>query len=219
MPERKLMQGKSVILLALCFLALSACAPRFSQVGPGKPIELSESEALVFGKIMFIENGEEKVPYGAWTRKPFPTVFGVESEKYYVAPEVEKDGSFYWKVPRGTYIISKVEYAYTVLPQVAFQAPPDAEAVYLGTLIIDVETKRIIAARHAEKINAISVVNEFDKAREALLSRNPGFPGRMEERLMVHDKSIPIDEGLLTRDLLRDIILILTAPPSPLWQQ
>jgi hypothetical protein len=82
-----------------------------------------------------------------------------------------------------------------------------------------VETKRIIAARHAEKINAISVVNEFDKAREALLSRNPGFPGRMEERLMVHDKSIPIDEGLLTRDLLRDIILILTAPPSPLWQQ
>jgi hypothetical protein len=213
------MRKKLIAILVLCFLALSGCVSRLGRVGPGEAIALPESEALIFGKIIFIENNEEKAPYGAWTRKPFPTVFQVESEKYYVGPEVERDGSFYWKVPRGTYVVSKVEYAYAVLPQVAFQTPPEADAVYLGTLIIDVETRQMVAFRYAEKINAISVVNEFDKAREALLSRNPGFSGRMEERLMVHDKSIPIDEGLLTRGLLRDIILILAAPPSPLWQQ
>lgn len=211
------MQRKFIIILLLCFLALSGCASRLSQVGPGKTITLSESEALIFGKIKFIENNEEKIPYSAWTSKPFPTIFQIESEKYFVGPAVERDGSFYWIVPKGTYIISKIEYAYSVLPKVAFQVSYKVDAVYLGTLIIDVETKQIIAARHVKKINNITIVNEFDKAKKTLLIRNPDFSGRIEKNLMVHDKSIPIDEKLLTKEFLREILLILTTPPSPLF--
>ena len=95
------MRRKLTIIFFLAFLAFSGCAPRLSikEIKPGKTITLSESEALVFGKVVFIENGEEKVPYCWWRQKPIPSIFHIESEKHTRWWSLEENGNFYWVVP------------------------------------------------------------------------------------------------------------------------
>lgn len=196
---------KSIIFLLLLFLLPSGCAPQLNikKVDPGKPLSLSENEAVVFGKVRFIEKGETN----PWGVPVVLTLFHVESEKYNTYVLVEKDGSFFWIVPRGTYIISEIKgYEFTILPQIAFQAPLEADAYYLGTLIIDLETRKILAVRYIKKLNDIRVEDEFDKARDALMNRNPDFTGKVGKNQMIYDTSIPIDTSLYTQRKLLGIL-------------
>ncbi len=200
------MKTKLSIILLVWLLPLSGCTTRLTEVLPGKAVALSESEAFTFGKIIFIENNEEKVPYSLWGRRPFPVVFEAKSERYFVGPEVEKDGSFYWMVPRGTYILSSIKYHYSVPPQVAFQVPFEASAIYLGTLVIDVEIKKLIAFSSAKKIKKITIIDEFEKAKETLRNRNPDFMTKIGKNLMIHDERIPIERSSYTQKSLSDIL-------------
>jgi hypothetical protein len=209
------MKTKLSIIFFIWLLALSGCAARLTEVGPGKAVVLSEREALIFGKIIFKENNEENVPYSLWSRRPFPVVFQVESEKYLVGPEVENDGSFYWIVPRGTYILSSIKYNnYSLPPQVAFRVPFEASAIYLGTLVIDVEIKKLIAFRSAKKINSITIIDEFEKTKETLRNRNQYFTAKIEKNLMIHDERIPIERNLYTQKSLLDILKAIGSQPS-----
>jgi len=213
------MQGKFLVILLVCFFALPGCAAWVRQVHPGKTIILSKNEALIFGKIIFIENNVVKTPYSFWTRKPSPTIFRLESKQYLRGREVEKDGSFYWIVPKGTYIISEVQYAYPVLTQVAFQVPDSSDAVYLGTLTLDVETGNMLLFRYVKKVKSTTVVDDFDNAKKTLLIRNQDITGSIEKNLMVHDESIPLDWRLIDKETYWDNILILFSPSFPLWQR
>lgn len=213
------MQRKFIVTLLIWILALSGCAT-IRVADPEKTVALSENEAVVFGKIIFIENNEEKIPYGFWGRKPWMRFFRIESEEFLrwgFEPAYEKDGSFYWIVPRGTYVIPDIRFGYVILPQIAFQVPLGADAFYLGTLKIDVETKQIIAAHFVKKINSITISDEFDKAKETFMGRNPDFSGKIEKSLLIHDKSIPVDKSLLTKRLLLDTLMHLLQ--SPLFKQ
>lgn len=205
------MERKLIITLLIGIMVLSGCAT-IRAVGPGKKVALSENEAIVFGKVIFIENNKEKIPYSAWTRgKPQMSFFRIESNKYIdqgFDPIYEKDGSFYWIMPTGTYIIPDIQFDYIILPQVAFQVPSGGDAFYLGTLKIDAETKQIIARHYIKKLNSITVVDEFDKANEALISHSPDFKGTIRKNLMIHDPSIPIDRSIYTQ---RQFLTILNA--------
>ncbi len=208
------MKTKLSILLLIGLLGLGCCAARFTEVLPGKAVALSEGEALVFGKIIFTENNEEKVPYGLYSQRPFPVAFQVESGKNFVAPEVEKDGSFYWIVPRGTYVLSSIKYNFSIPPQVAFQVPTEGGAIYLGTLMIDVEVKNLIAFRSLKKLNNITVMDEFEKAKETLAKRNPDFKIKVEKNLMIHDERIPVERSLYTQKSLSNILSGVESQPS-----
>ena len=208
------MKTKLSILLLIGLLGLGCCAARFTEVFPGKAVALSESEALVFGKIIFTENNEEKVPYGLYSQRPFPVAFQIESEKNFVGPEVEKDGSFYWIVPRGTYVVSSIKYNFSIPPQVAFQVPSEAGAIYLGTLVIDVEVRNLIAFRSVKKLNSITIMDEFEKAKETLKKRNPDFKTKIEKNLMLHDERIPIERSLYTQKSLSNILSTVESQPS-----
>lgn len=200
------MKTKLSIFLLIGLLGLGSCAARFTEVLPGKAIPLSESEALVFGKIIFTENNEEKVPYGLYSRRPFPVAFQIESGKNFVGPEVEGDGSFYWIVPRGIYVLSSIKYNYSVTPQAAFRVPSEGGAIYLGTLLVDVDVRKLIAFRSVTKVNNITVMDEFEKGKETLRSRNPQFKVKIEKSLMIHDERIPIERSSYTQESLLNII-------------
>ncbi len=203
------MERKWIITLLIGILALSGCAT-IRAVGPGKTVAFAENEAIVFGRVIFIENNQEKIPYSMWTRpKPRMSFFRIESEKYIdwgFDPIYEKDGSFYWIMPTGTYIIPDIRFGYVILPQVAFQVPSGGDAFYLGTLKIDAETKQIIARHYIKKLNSITVVDEFAKANEAFISRSPDFKGTIKKNLMIHDPSIPIDRSLYTKRKFLNIL-------------
>lgn len=61
-------------------MTLPGCATWIKTVGEGEKIALSENEAFMFGKLVFVENGSETRRYSFW-RKPFSSIFQVESEK------------------------------------------------------------------------------------------------------------------------------------------
>lgn len=200
------MKMKVSIILLIWILPLFGCTTRLTEVFPDEAVPSSESEALVFGKIIFVENNKEEIPYGLWSQRPFPVFFQVESEKNFVGPEVEKDGSFYWIAPRGTYIVTSIKYKYSFPPQVAFRVPLEAGAIYLGTLVIDVETKNLIAFRSVKKANSITIVDEFEKAKETVRKRNPHFEAKIEKSLMIHDDRIPVERSLYTQKSLSNIL-------------
>ncbi len=208
------MKIKLSILLLIGLLGLGSCAARFTEVLPGTAVALSKGEALVFGKIIFTENNEEKVPYGLYTQSPFPVAFQIESGKNFVGPEVERNGSFYWIVPRGTYVVSSIKYNFSLPPQVAFQVPSEGGAIYLGTLMIDVEVRNLIVSHSVKKLNSITVMDEFEKAKETLKKRNPGFKNKIEKNLMVHDERIPMDRNLYTQNLISNILSPVESQPS-----
>ncbi len=161
------------------------------KVYPGKSVPLSEGEAIIFGKIVFIENNKEKIPYNSW-RLPIVSIFNADHGKDVGQWSVDKDGSFYWIVPRGVHIISEIRYDYTIRPQIAFQVPSSVDAFYLGTLKLDITMKRIVARHYLKSVNSITITDEFDKAKETLLSRNPEFTSKIGKSLMIHtNPSLP----------------------------
>jgi hypothetical protein len=66
----------------------------------GQSSSLADNEAIVFGKLLFIEHNQEMIPYGGWTRgKPRMSFFRVESEEYVewgFDPIYGEDGNFSW---------------------------------------------------------------------------------------------------------------------------
>jgi hypothetical protein len=212
------MRKKIIIVLLLYLISLSGCATAVKSIGHGEKIALSENEAFVFGKIVFVENGTETLPYSS-RRNPFLSIFQVESEKRVRSLFPEKDGAFYWIVPRGTYLVNTITYrdawfgtqgSYILQPQVVFQTPSGADAFYMGTLIIDAEVgKHLLGEVYLKKVNSIRVVDEFDKAKEAVISANPELAKRMVKNLMIHDRSLPVDPQLQNKKDLIDILGII----------
>ena len=137
-----MLKSKVIIIFTLTVFTLSACVTKTSMkgLGPGESFDSSRGQALVFGKIVIIENGKEW-PY--IYERPVASLFQLESKKYFVGPEVSEDGSFVWIIPKGTYIVSEIyssAHDTYFSPQISFHVPPEGQIFYVGTLKIDIET-------------------------------------------------------------------------------
>ncbi len=209
------MTKKLLTALLTLMLALSGCAGfDVKYLDRGEPLKAPDEAALVYGKIIIVENGKPTAPYSM--RFPLLTLFHVESGKKSGRLAVESDGSFYWVVPRGTYIITAITYhdawhgsigSYVFQPQAVFQTPFGADAFYPGTLIIDVDVgRRLLGEYYLEKVTGVRVEDEFDAAKGSILNRNPELLARMEKNLMIHSKSIPIDPELQKKKALSDLL-------------
>jgi hypothetical protein len=127
--------GLWIVFIAL---ALSGCAslPETRQARPALqdgPVVLQPGEILVFGRLLFTENGQSKVPYGLgkplWQLEtPAPASGSAPSTaKRTILPFLRTDaeGFFAYAIPAGQYIIAHVEpLGYTPLlrPGLEFDA-------------------------------------------------------------------------------------------------
>lgn len=182
-----------ILAMFLVSWGLTGCASRLSvkTVDPTETVEHLEKEALIFGKIIFRENGEEMVPYGIF-RKPALTLLHIESGKQKVMT-LQRDGAFYWMVPRGTYNIPDIGYDrcdYLIYPRVTFSIPPEGGAFYLGTLTIDMGIERFLFIRLSQEINSIEVIDEFDVAKRVLTT-----PPAIEKSLMIPGKFYSVERA------------------------
>jgi len=75
-------------------------------------------------------------------------------------------------------------------PQIAFQVGTDAEAYYLGTLLIDAEIERSALTVKIKRFT-IAVADEYGQDAQLLARQLPSFQGRAEKVLMVDDARIP----------------------------
>lgn len=161
------------------------------------------SDVLAFGRIRWIENGVERTEYrSGWGWNIwFP---------YIQAPDdrigtfvVEKDGSFTWKVPKGYYIIYQTELRdpwdgmhYFHQDKFTFEVDLSANAVCLGTLLIETSSSRDLIGGILFKDQHVRIVDDCDTLSAQFHSRYPD-PNLVESTsLLRYDPNIPIPKDL-----------------------
>jgi hypothetical protein len=126
----------------------------------------------------------------------------------------DKNGTFFWILPAGTYKIDALswlsmiaplsdikfyaepkkppECGFVVRPDVTFSVSGEKGALYLGTLIVDMDvdvTKRVIVVKN---VNRIEIRDDYDETCTLLKDRFPSFTRASEKNLMGHLPDHPL---------------------------
>jgi len=133
---------------------------------------------------------------------------GVDAEGIGTRTRVEPDGSFFWRLPRGTYVIPEIRYGYTVIPRMVFQVPFGGDAVYIGTLTINVTTDKVAGNRLLKEVRSVEVNEEFYSSRIDLFRRfgdaKGNYFGEIVRGPMVHLPTLPSSIAALAPSLITD---------------
>jgi hypothetical protein len=173
-----------------------------------QPLLLGDNEVLITGKIIFIENGKSKAPYGLgrpnWMLLHNPDDLGphlteqmklggreIWGDLYIPFLSTEKDGSFYYIVPAGEYLMKDVvPFYYTpyIFPAVSFNATQPGKIYYIGTLSIDIDTTTVLGGlwgNYINTLNFLEVKDEFDSARQTILEKFPGVDKKIINKALM----------------------------------
>jgi hypothetical protein len=126
------MQRKFILRTLILLLVLPGCAPRINlkKAPPGTTVLSSGEDVLIFGGIRWIENGKNK------KRTIILRVLRAEDSKTGTI-RVEKDGRFFTLLPKGNYIIHRLDWfdpwdgQHWIVPKVAFQVADSQHSYYL----------------------------------------------------------------------------------------
>ncbi|HPC74565.1 MAG TPA: hypothetical protein P5551_05970 [Syntrophales bacterium] len=175
-----------VVLSILALFIFTACVwLRYPE--PGEPLGKLGDRALVFGKIQVRERGREFKPWSynlldfiAAFGKPNVdlSIFWVEAGARGFSVTVEGDGHFYWIIPRGTYLMY-----HTYLDPfpnneafAAFQVPARGDAVYIGTLIMHIESEYESSSREIGfRVLEVEIADDFSEELYIFRKRHPGL--------------------------------------------
>ncbi len=174
----------SIALLMVALTVLSGCAS-LPETLPARRIEpdahtaLAQDEIIIVGRILFIENGRDKAPYG-WG-KPVWQLMSLESKRGADGQAVRgrnipllrtgKDGYFAYAIPAGHYQMSHVEPIYYqpfIDPALEFDANDPGRVYYLGDLEVDIDTTSWLGGlwgNYITHLNYLEVVDRFEAAR------------------------------------------------------
>lgn len=201
-------------LCAWLGIALGGCAPeprrmnyfsepnlpitgRIDRAPPDTTIQTLGSDVLVFGRLRWIDNGEERTDYrSAWGWNVWLKFVQIEHLDFGVFV-VEKDGQFTWRIPPGSYLLNRAGWRDPVnglhwfLPLLRFDARRgEADALCLGTLVIDPHSRKdALGGRYSGGIG-IRVDDDCDRLAERFRSRYPGSEWRVGKSLLVFDPQL-----------------------------
>jgi len=242
-----------LLLFLLVFLSLvtSGCGGGMTvkHVNPDKPNVIESNERVVFGRVIFVTHSEEMgdasfPPLGlglvhvetgkrAWKTVGYEkTVIKDAISDDLVTRELparklwfENDGTFFWILPTGSYLIDALGWGFTrilflsdpdpvkptaekvfplfkaedppecgfvVGPNIVFNVSGDSGALYLGSLLIDMDIKKSEHGIEIKNINRIEIKDEYAEAIELLKSRCPLFSLTIEKRLMTGTPDRPV---------------------------
>lgn len=172
--------GRLLTLFAALLLAACGIVP-VQGLPPGPAWSVPPESIVVFGKVKV----EEKLDVGDW-------LLGVGKLEVWGGGEwwwVPLDKYFYVILPKKDHVFRSFEYWYDTggfgdsrhtrviecSGKVGFHVPPDASAVYVGTLDFEGE----------KKLGPVTLVvkDEYDQAVRRLRKRNPEFSGSIVKSL------------------------------------
>ena len=194
---------RSGLLIMLATLIVPGCAslPETLSARPatsGEVPVLRQGEILVFGRILFTENGKSKVPYGLgkplWQLEtPEPASPSEQpAEKRRILPflSTDRDGAFAYAIPTGHYEIAHAEplgYTPLLYPGLEFEAREPGLAYYLGDVEVNIDSSIWLGGlwgNYITRIERVEVVDRFDEARNRFAQRLPN-PERIRKTLLV----------------------------------
>jgi len=175
------------------------------------------SDVLAFGRLRWIDNGEERTDYrSGWGWNIWLRYFRDDGNTYnHGLFVVEKDGQFTWRIPRGSYVYYQVGWREPsnglqyLIPNIRFDAAGDAHALCLGTLTIDITTQRDILGGHWLRTAQVQVDNDCDLLTERFRSLYQDKNIVVGTSLMRFDANVSIPESLKFRNSLMGIQRVL----------
>lgn len=174
----------SGLLVLFVLLIVSGCAAlpetiRAHRVEPGEAVSLKQGEILVFGRILFVENGKSKMPYGLgkphWqlmSPKDKAAIGQGERRKILPLLSTRADGVFVYVIPGGRYEMSHVEpfgYIPMIDPAIEFDASESGQAYYLGDLEVDIDSSIWLGGlwgNYITRLNSLEIKDRFDETRD-----------------------------------------------------
>lgn len=162
-----------------------------------------ESNVLAYGRVRWIENGEERTDYrsGWGWNLWFPYIQSPNDKKGVLV--IEKDGMFTWKVPKGLYIIYQTELRdawdgmhYLPNDKYVFDTNRSADAVCLGTLVIEQSSSRDMIGGAWLKNRRIHVENDCKALSRQFHSRYPDPNFTETTSLIQYNPDIAIPEDI-----------------------
>jgi hypothetical protein len=173
-----------------------------------------ESDVLAFGRIRWFDNGDERTEYrSGWGWNVWFPFYRIQDDGVgrFV---VEKDGSFTWRIPRGSYILNRIGWrdAWDGLhaiydPRVAFEATDTSKAICLGTLVVNLKSKRDIIGKLLVK-NVQLRVDDDCSSLALQFHAKYADPDLVEAKsLMRFDPDMRIPEKLQERNKMDDFWL------------
>lgn len=185
------------LLLALVMLIVTGCES-MPLMGPvrkmtvDQPSALSVGEIIIFGRILFIENGTPKAPYAlgrpTWSLKSLAVTAESDAKKQAKPTHIsflstDKNGLFRYVIPAGRYELSHVEpfyYMPLIQTALAFEAIEPGRAYYLGDLVLDIDTTSMLWGlwgNYINSLNHLEVRDQFDATRSDLMRTLPDMAG------------------------------------------
>ena len=214
MKITKLLQ---VLIILFLVTAISSCVTPTQNIkerGDLKQAVSSGNASVVFGRIQWLEHGnEKKIGKGVFDFSVTPNLFRMEdSSRTY--GEVDENGEFTWALAPGTYVINKIAYRdtwsgnYFMVPQVAFRVPDKGKIYYIGTLKADFASKRdFIGGLSGQVKIVIKDQEEVDYA--AVAKKLDLMPNNIDKSLMIHEQGLP--RTMDTTEEFNNALIILNA--------
>lgn len=155
------------------------------------------NEVLVFGRIRWIQNGVERTDYkNAYGWNIWPQYYRIDDEENGTLG-VDENGYFTWRLPKGTYIAYQLKWfdswdGWHRLPlRLAFQAPQVKKAYCVGTLIVNLQTKRDLIGGLWVKHWELDLNNSCDQDLKWFQVRYVDLKIPIEKSLLVYNPNIP----------------------------
>jgi len=178
------MKSRGFLFLLFALLALTGCTglpeTRYVRcVDSGQTPVLSPDEIVIFGRVLFIENGKNKAPYGLG--KPLWQLYGQPNQaaddqvgRRLNIPflSTRKDGVFVYVIPAGRYAMTHVEpfyYLPQIDPALEMDVSEPGRSYDLGDLEIDIDTTSWLGGlwgNYITHLNHLEVMDRFDEFRD-----------------------------------------------------
>lgn len=209
---------RAVMLVAAIAAALSLLSACTSIGTPraGEPVAIQTGETLVFGRIRMLDANNEHIEYSPFWPDPWDQPFfapgprmtlelrqlfppgGTFKYKSHPAPAIEKNGSFFWILSTGDYVLLGNPRLYgserfnqeETVTLTRFRVPASGGTIYLGTLVISIVygLQDVVPAWKTDEaeydIRGCSVVDEREQELSQLRARFPAFPEPVVTGLM-----------------------------------
>ncbi len=129
-------------LLLLAPLVLSSCANAPTAAVSESTATAEAGYGRAFGQVTYIENGKEKKWGMSWNSNDSLTLFvrSVSSGQMQYL-DVERDGSFFWPLKSGDYVLAGYRVTHnnahgTARLWLSFSVPEPGQAIYIGDLLV-----------------------------------------------------------------------------------
>lgn len=157
---------------------------------------MSDETSIVFGRVKWIENGEELDLKGSnFFGKPVvPRLRRVEDNSI-VTVELDNAGHFAWSLSKGTYIIDKIQRSSPkfgsafLIPKVAFRVPENGRNYYIGTLQANAVAESSFWG--VEGNAKFSIADEMRSEYAYLRQKLGSSVSDIQRSLMVQDENLP----------------------------